>query len=182
MLAQTEIVHFPYTVSHRDVKHPRLEFRTGTLLVVLPNGQDENRVLEKHRKWIECKYQFIHDAIDTSATITLESRTKEELRTRVQELIAIYSQELGCAPDRLFIKKMCTKWASCSKKGNMTINSLGQYLPWDLIEYIVYHEMVHLINPNHDSLFWRYINKKFKNTAEIEKNLCTYWFQVQRME
>lgn len=181
MLAQPEFVHFPYTVSHRDVKHPRLEFKTGTLLVVLPRGQDETRMLEKHRQWIEHKYRYIHDAIDISATINLESRTKEELRTQVLELIGTHSQDLGCAPDRLFIKKMCTKWASCSKRGNITVNSLGKFLPDDLVEYVVFHEMVHLVNPKHDSQFWKYIHKKFKNTAEIEKNLCTYWFQVQKI-
>ncbi|MFA6331420.1 MAG: YgjP-like metallopeptidase domain-containing protein [Methanoregula sp.] len=181
MLAQPEAVHLPYTVSHRNVKHPRLEFRTGTLLVVLPHGQDEKRVLNKHRQWIDRKYQFIHDVIDTSATLTLESRTREELRALVKESIKKYSEELGCAPDHLFIKKMCTKWASCSRKGNLTINSLGQYLPDDLVEYVVFHEMVHLINPNHDQQFWKCIRKKFNNTSEIEKSLCTYWFRIQKV-
>ena len=182
MLAQTEPVHFPYTVSHRDVKHPRLEFRTGTLLVVLPKGQNEKRVLEKHRQWIECKYQFIHDAIDSSATITLESRTKEEFRTQVQELISNYSQELGCAPDRLVIKKMCSKWACCSENGTLTINSLGQYLPDTLVEYIVFHEMVHLINRNHDHQFWKCIRNKFEESDDFEKKLCMFWFLVQKIE
>ncbi|WP_394698762.1 M48 family metallopeptidase [uncultured Methanoregula sp.] len=162
------------------MKHPRLEFRTGTLLVVLPNGQNEDRILEKHRRWIQRKYQFIQEVIDTSATITLESRTKEEFRKQVQELIARYSKDLGCSPNRVIIKIMRTKWASCSRKGNLTINSLGQYLPDDLVEYIVYHEMVHLTNPNHNSLFWMYIHKNFKDTTEIEKSLCSYWFQVQK--
>ena len=182
MRAQTKPVQFPYIVSHRDVKHPRLEFRTGTLLVVLPKGQDETRVLKKHRQWIERKYQFIHDAIDLSATITLESRTKEGFRTQVQEIIGIYSQELGCAPDRVVIKKMCSKWASCSKNRALTINSLGQYLPDMLVEYIVFHEMVHLINRNHDQHFWKCINNKFKDSEDIERNLCVFWFQVQKIE
>lgn len=181
MLAQTEPVHFPYTISHRDVKHPRLEFRTGTLLIILPKGQDENRVLKKHRQWIDRKYQFIHDAINASATLHIESRTKEEFRTLVRELINNFSQELGCAPNKLFIKKMCTKWASCSKSGNLTVNSLGQYLPKDLIEFIIYHEIVHLINPKHDQTFWKCINKKFKDTVDIEKSLCKYWFLIHNM-
>jgi predicted metal-dependent hydrolase len=181
MLAQTDAVNFPYTVSHRNVKHPRFEFRTGTLLVVLPKGHNENRLLEKHQRWIQRKYQFIQEALDTSATISLEPRTKEEFKKQVEELIRVNSQELGRAPDRVIFRKMYSKWASCSKNGNLTINSLGQYLPDDLVDYIVYHEMVHLINPNHDPLFWKSIHTKFKDTSEIEKSLCSYWFQVQRI-
>lgn len=183
MLARPEAIylpHLPYTVSHRDVKHPRLEFRTGTLLVVLPHGQDEKRVMNKHRQWIDRKNQFIQDAITASASITLESRTREEFRILVLEIIRMYSHDLRQTPHRLFVRKMCTKWASCSKKGNLTINVLGRNLPDELVEYIVFHEMVHLTHPNHDAQFWKYIRKKFSNATEIERNLCTYWFQIQR--
>lgn len=180
MPAQTESLSIPYTVSHRDVKHPRLEFRTGTLLVVLPQGQDEVRVIEKHRQWIERKYRYIHDAMTESSLSNLEFRTTAEFRMLVNEIIEDYSHEFERTPNRIFIKKMCTKWASCSKMGNLTINSQAKYLPDRLIMYILFHEMVHLINPNHDALFWKYINTKFEDIAEIEKSLCSYWFQIEK--
>lgn len=181
MLARSETALIPYTVSHRDVKHPRLEFRTGTLLIVLPHGQDEQRVLKKHHQWIQKKYQYIQDALDTSIDIKLESRTKEEFRLLILGLINNYSSHLGCAPHRVFIKKMCTKWASCSKKDNLTINAHARYLPAYLVEYIVFHEMVHLIDSNHDDQFWKYIRKKFHHIDEIEKDLCKCWFQIQKI-
>jgi len=180
MPAQTESIQYPYTVSYRDVKHPRLEFRTGELLLVLPHGHDECRMIEKHRNWIEQKYRYIDEAISTSVTMTLATRSKDEFRKKIRELAQVYAQELGCAPNRIFVKRMCSKWASCSKRGNLTINSLAKYLPDNLVEYIIFHEMVHLINPKHDSQFWKYLNKKFERTGEIEKNLCSYWFQIQK--
>jgi len=181
MPAQTETIQYIHTVSYRDVKYPRLEFRTGELLLVLPRGHDENRVMEKHRHWIEQKYRYIDEAISSSVTMTLVSRSKEEFRKMIGELIRVYQQELGCAPHRIFTKKMRSKWASCSKNGNLTINSLAMLLPDNLVEYIVFHEMVHLINPKHDSQFWKYLNKKFEKTEELEKNLCSYWFQIQKL-
>jgi len=179
MLAQTEAVHFPYTVSHRDVKHPRLEFRTGTLLVVLPYGQNEQRILEKHQRWINKKYQFIIDAKKTLKKIQFYSRSSMEFKRLVKELIDRFSQELQCNPDRLYVKKMVSKWASCSKKGNITVNRLLGSLPKNLIEYVIYHEMVHLKCRKHDSLFWICIGKKFENYKEMEQKLCTYWFAIQ---
>lgn len=180
MPAQTESLSIPYTVSHRDVKHPRLEFRTGTLLVVLPKGQNEDRVLEKHRQWIERKCRYIHDAMTETSSSHLESRTTPEFKMLVNEIIEDYSHEIECTPNRIIIKKMRTKWASCSKRGNLTINSQAKFLPELLIQYILFHEMVHLIHPNHDALFWRYIKTNFGDVAEIEKSLCSYWFQIEK--
>lgn len=55
MPPQADVSNFPYDVAFRDIKYPRLEFKTGTLLVVLPKGENETRILRKHRRWIENK-------------------------------------------------------------------------------------------------------------------------------
>ncbi len=181
MPAQTDSLTIPYVVSHRDIKHPRLEFRTGTLLVVLPLGQDERRILEKHRLWIERKYRYILEAMAETSLQKVEFRTPDEFRVLVNHLVESYSSEIGCVPNRIVIKRMRTKWASCSKRGNLTINYKVKYLPEPFIRYILFHEMVHMINPKHDTLFWKYIEAKFKDIQEIEKNLCSYWYQIERV-
>lgn len=175
-----EDLNFPYTISQRDVRYPRLEFRTGTLLVVLPKGQDEKRVLKKHRHWIDRKYQFIKEVLDAADNLHLESRSKDMFKRLVQESIDTYSRELGPAPNNIYIKSMKTKWASCSNKGNITINARLRHLPDRLVMYVIFHEMVHLTYRKHDGSFWKYIRNKFPDTDELEKNLCVYWFVVQR--
>jgi len=181
MPVQTESISIPYTVSHRNIKHPRLEFNTGSLLVVLPGGQDEDRIIEKHRKWIERKYAYIYEITNKSPPLILENRSREEFQMLVKFLTKKYSGEVGCCPNRIIFRHLRTKWASCSKKGNLTINYLAKYLPESLIQYILYHEMVHLIHSHHDQLFWKYLNTKFNNIEEIEKNLCSYWVQINRI-
>lgn len=181
MPVQTESISIPYTVSHRSIKHPRLEFNTGSLLVVLPEGQDENRIIEKHRKWIERKYAYINEITNKSQPLILENRSREEFQTLVKSLIEIYSGEVGCCPNRLVFRHLRTKWASCSRKGNLTINYLAKDLPESLIQYILYHEMVHLIHSRHDYLFWKYLETKFNNIEEIEIFLCSYWVQINRI-
>ena len=55
-----------YKVSYRRVKYPRLEFKTGELLLILPFGQDPKPFVEKHRRWIEGKAEFIRGCSVTS--------------------------------------------------------------------------------------------------------------------
>lgn len=55
----------PYRAERRDVKYPRLEFKTGELLAVLPKGwEDENSLLERKMGWISRKHKEIQRAIE----------------------------------------------------------------------------------------------------------------------
>ncbi|MBU3965756.1 MAG: M48 family metallopeptidase [Euryarchaeota archaeon] len=74
---------------------------------------------------------------------------------------------------------MKSKWGSCSPKKNLTINTLLKYLPEEIIEYVIFHEMAHLIERKHNEKFWKIISNKFQNYEENEKELFEYWFLIR---
>ena len=60
----------PYRVEKRDVKYPRLEFKTGELLAILPKSwKDENSLIERKMDWIWKKHKEIQSAIDRIKTL-----------------------------------------------------------------------------------------------------------------
>jgi hypothetical protein len=75
---------------------------------------------------------------------------------------------------------MKTKWGSCSSKGNLNFNTFLQYLPDAMVEYIVHHEMVHLIELNHSSRFWNHVKKRYPDYKESEKKLAAYWSLINK--
>ena len=172
-----------YALDYRNVKHPRLEFKTGTLLLILPKHyKSEKQTLEKYQKWIQKKQLQINKALEEAKTKTLnQDRTEKELRNLVKQNAQTYQTELNTKINRIYFKKMKTKWASHSKNGNLTINTLLKYLPESIIEYIIYHEITHSIERKHNEKFWNLINKKFKDYSTKEKDLLTYWFLIQKM-
>jgi len=172
-----------YTLDYRNVKHPRLEYKTGTLLLILPKHyKSEKQTLEKYQKWIQKKQLIIRKALEEAKTKTInQSRTEKELRNLVYETAKNYEKELNTRINKIYFKKMKTKWASHSKNGNLTVNTLLKYLPKDIIEYIIYHEIAHSLERKHNENFWNLINKKFKDYLTKEKDLLTYWFLIQKM-
>jgi predicted metal-dependent hydrolase len=65
-----------------------------------------------------------------------------------------WSRALGVTPGRLFVQHMKTKWGSCNyTAGNIRINTELVKKPKDLLEYVVVHELVHLLEPNHSERF-----------------------------
>lgn len=171
-----------YTVAYRDVKHPRLEFKTGTLLVVLPRGKEKpEQALEKYRGWINRKQQIIDAALKETPSRNLDTKRDEnQLRLLVTRLAQTAEASLHTTVNEVRFRRMRTKWASHSNNNNLTVNTLLKFLPATLIEYVVFHEVAHGIERRHNSSFWRLIDKQFPDYEAKEKDLLTYWFLVQK--
>ena len=172
-----------YTVEYRNVKHPRCEFKTGTLLIVLPKkGWTPEQVLEKYGEWIKRKQATINTAIQqTNRTALIKDRTDKELRSLVSRYVEAAEKDINTKINKIYYRKMTTKWASHSQNNNLTINSLLKYLPAELIRYIIYHEIIHNIQKKHDNVFWSVINKFFPDHNEKEKSLLIYWFLMKKV-
>ena len=85
-------IKIEYTVEKRRVKYPRLEFKTGSLLVVLPeNMKSEEDILEKKKSWIIRKYREIQEV----ANKINESLDEDEVILFGRKLKIIPSEELG---------------------------------------------------------------------------------------
>lgn len=171
-----------YQVNYRDVCYPRLEFKTGNLLLVLPkNCKNEEQIIRRHRDWIYKKNILIKNSLEDIKEKNLElKRTDEEFKHLVHSLVRNFSNELKIYINKIFFRKMKSKWGSCSSRKNLTINTLLGHLPKSLIEYIVFHEMVHVIERKHNEKFWKIISKKCKNYRKYESDLLAYWFLIQR--
>ncbi len=61
-----EAKEIDYEVAYRDVKYPRVEFKTGKLLLVLPEGEQPEKIIEKHKDWIKDKIEFIEECLEAS--------------------------------------------------------------------------------------------------------------------
>lgn len=168
----------PYKVSYRDVKYPRLEFKTGRLLFVLPFGFEVETLWDKYKGWILKKNEFIQKCLRSKPNKKIVERTEEEFRDLVRFVVKKTLKELNEDLNKIYFRTMKTKWASCSARENLTINRLMKYLPDHLLSYIIFHEIAHLKERRHNDKFWEIVSRKFNNWKELEKDLFMYWFKV----
>ena len=171
-----------YKTIVRDVKHPRVEYKTGSLVIIIPKGYTkEKELVARHRNWIEKKKSSISSAMKTVENKKLDvPKEKQHLQEFVQTKTEEYCKHLRTKINKVYFRKMRTKWGSCSHSNNLTLNSLLAYLPEHLIEYVVFHEIAHTKEMKHASNFWDIIERKFKDHQKREMELFGYWFLIQK--
>ena len=97
---------------------------------------------------------------------------KSLLHEAVPTLIRRWEPKLGVEVASYFLQRMKTKWGSCNHRvRNIRLNTELVKKPRDLLEYVVVHEMLHLIAPIHDEAFLRLIGRHYPAWREARSEL-----------
>lgn len=122
----------------------------------------------------------INDKIIAKDFIDLKNKLKNLLSKKISEIALNYSRKLHVKHKKIYIRQQRTKWSSCSSKGNLTFNLKLISLPEDLISYIVFHEIVHLIEKNHSEKFLKIIKNEFSDFKKREEEMMRYWIILNK--
>jgi len=94
------------------------------------------------------------------------------LHNELPNLIQKWERKLGVQVVGYFLQRMKTKWGSCNHRArNIRINTELVKKPKDLLEYIVVHEMIHLIAPTHSEQFLTLLTKHYPTWRESRAEL-----------
>ncbi|WP_367608221.1 M48 family metallopeptidase [Legionella sp. W05-934-2] len=82
---------------------------------------------------------------------------RQQATAYLMEKTHFYAQKLGHFPSSIEIKSYRARWGSCSAKGAIHYNWRIIMAPLDVIDYVVVHELCHLVEHNHSSRFWQIV-------------------------
>lgn len=95
----------------------------------------------------------------------LQELAKKELEARV----AIETMKLGVKYQSVTVRDTSTRWGSCSEKGNLSFSWRLVCAPREVLEYVVAHEVAHLVEMNHSRAFWRLVEDIFPQHRAARK-------------
>lgn len=97
-------------------------------------------------------------------------------RTLITGRVQYWSRVYGFSYGTITIRNQKSRWGSCTKAGNLSFNVRLVFLPPELVDYIVIHELCHTKEHNHSESFWHLVRKHVKDSVAVRKKLGLYSF------
>ena len=108
---------------------------------------------------VELKHNRMHLRVrpgtdETKRHAIVEAWYREQVKQAVPPLVAKWEQLIGVKVQRIFVQRMKTKWGSCNHRARtIRLNTDLAKKPRECLEYLVVHELVHLLEPTHNARF-----------------------------
>lgn len=95
----------------------------------------------------------------------------QEAKVLLPAYLESISAQVGLRYAKVGIRRMKSRWGSCSPANNINLNSALVYLPYRLIEYVLLHELVHTKHKNHSKAFWDALEGYMPDAKQRRKEL-----------
>lgn len=136
------------TVDYQNVKPTVILSNKRITLIVRPGSSTEKRAELMH-EWHKL---LLHEV--------------------VPPLVKKWERKLKVSVSGYFLQRMKTKWGSCNHSaGNIRLNTELVKKPKDLLEYVIVHEMAHLIEPTHSECFIAILEEHYPSWREARAEL-----------
>ena len=112
----------------------------------------------------------VQAAAQAACLRALRSQAKTLLGQRLIQLANKHSRNYRS----LAIKRMKSRWGSCDQEQNIVLNLYLIQLPWDLIDYVILHELAHTKILHHGSGFWEEFESLLPKARELRRAIRAY--------
>ncbi|HET7827270.1 MAG TPA: SprT family zinc-dependent metalloprotease [Candidatus Saccharimonadales bacterium] len=116
-----------------------------------------------------------HLLSDSSVQAKVRTAAERALRKEADRLLPPRLQELarrhGFTYRSVKVKKLTSRWGSCTTQKNITLNFFLMQLPWQFIDYVLIHELVHTKHMNHSPAFWNNFEKIYPDAKAVRQQI-----------
>lgn len=111
--------------------------------------------IDRQRSWIERKQAELA-ARPQPRILTAQERAeaRQQAEVKLRERCRYFTELTGLRPKSVRITSAIRRWGSCGAKGTINFSWRLALVPEAVADYVVVHELVHLVEPNHSRSFW----------------------------
>jgi hypothetical protein len=104
----------------------------------------------------------------------IESFYKQKAIEKIIPLSKKWAKNMGVIPEHISFRYSKNRWGSCSSTNRISFNYHLVKLSSSLIEYVVIHELAHIIHQNHSKEFWRLVHKYLPDYKVKEEKIMKF--------
>ena len=161
-----------------------LEVRdANTVLARIParvSDRELKTFVENHRSWILEKTAVMTEREENRKSTPapppelLSKTDRMKIQLKIGKRVRHYCEIMGVTVGYVTVKNQKTRWGSCSAKGNVNFNYQLAFLPEELLDYVVIHELAHRRHMDHSRAFWAEVEKYCPDYLERREQLKEY--------
>jgi len=155
---------------------------SGKLIAIIPYTYKTDLPIKKFiaekKDWIlkhlKPAYKFKNTTLDKNLLHKNFLKNKQLILQDIKTLVDYYAKFYNISYKKITIKNQSTIWGSCSKSKNLNFNFRIAYLPTQLKNYIIIHEVCHTLEMNHSKKYWSFVYQTTPNYKLYIKQLRKY--------
>lgn len=177
---QNKQVTYTFKRSNRARRMRLAVYCDGSVVVTAPLDLQENVVekfIREKTEWLFSKLLFfshIENKSFTSLNYKDYLKHKEDAFELIQKRVDYFAIKHEFTYTKINIKNQKTCWGSCSRLGNLNFNYKIKFLPEDIQDYIIIHELCHLRYFDHSKNFWNLVGELMPEYRIVSKQLTSY--------
>jgi hypothetical protein len=150
-------------------------------LVVRPRASeaDITEAIEYHVPWLERQLAKLTPPRLGLDRLTLtEEQGRREALARISLIAQSEAAALGALYTRITLRDQRSRWGSCSSKGTLSFNWRLVLAPHDVLDYVVVHEVCHLVELHHGPAFWALVERRRQNYRDSKRWLDEHGWEI----
>lgn len=145
---------------------------------VANNGSTEIRV-NQTKITVKTDLNPASSAVKKQISQACERALKQEADSLLPQRVKSISHRHNLQYRGLKIRKLTSRWGSCSSKKEIALSYFLIQLPWNLIDYVILHELSHTIFHNHSRDFWAYMDNRVPDLRDKRAQIRAYKPRVE---
>ncbi|MDF1880455.1 M48 family metallopeptidase [Sulfurimonas sp. MAG313] len=118
--------------------------------------------------YIREEYVYINPVL---AKMQSDNFYKKHAKKYLPERVKLWQEKMNLDFNRLSFRLAKKRWGSCNSKRNISLNPYMMKLSYEMIDYIIVHELSHLVHLNHSPAFYKTIEQYIPQYKAIEKEI-----------
>jgi hypothetical protein len=170
-------VQYSIRMSARAQRMRVAVYADSDIVVTSPVGVSQ----EKLKQFVESKKHWISNKLDQKRHPAIKELSegsddhfeeyKSQAEARVARKLKKWSDQLGLSYTDFTVKKHKSRWGSCSSNNRLSFNYEILFLPNDLQDYVIVHELCHTVRKDHSKFFWALVAKSLPEYGKLRIKL-----------